>query len=71
MNRSFGHGTIQRVSVGPADNRATDHSSLWGTGLRLGLGTGSGELVEGGAALALVLAFMTLAAAVAVGGHPP
>lgn len=71
MNWYFGHGTIQRLSVGPSDNWATNHGSLGGTGLRLGLGTGSGELVEGGAALALVLAFMALAAAVAVGGLPP
>lgn len=71
VNRSFGHGTVQRLDVGVPAHRATDHGPLRGTGLGLGLGTGRGELVEGSAALSLALAFVALAAAVAVRGQPP
>lgn len=68
VNLSFGQGTVQRLNVGPPAHGATDHSSLRGTGLRLGLRTGSGELIEGGAALSLALTFVALAAAVTVRG---
>lgn len=68
VNWSFRHGAVQRLDVGPPAHWAADHGSLRGTGLRLGLRAGGGELVEGSAALSLTLAFVALAAAVAVRG---
>lgn len=68
---SFGHGAVQRLDVGLPSHGAADHGSVWGAGLRLGLRTGSGEVVEGSAALSLALTLVALAAAVAVGGRPP
>lgn len=66
VNLSFGQGTVQRLNVGTSTDGATNHSSLRGTGFRLRLRTGSGELVEGSAALSLTLTFVVLAAAVTV-----
>lgn len=68
VNWSFGQGAVQGLNVGPPAHRATNHSSLRGAGLRLGLRTGSGELIEGSAALSLAIALVTFAAAVTVGG---
>lgn len=71
VGRSFGHGAVQRLDIGSPAHGPADHRFLGGAGLRLGLRTGGGEIVEGSAALALALTFVALAAAVAVRGHPP
>lgn len=56
------------VRVRLAADRPTDDGALRGAGLRLGLGAGGGEVVEGGAALAVAL--VVFAAAVARRGGP-
>lgn len=65
---------VQRLHVGVrvrlAADGATDDGALGGAGFRLALGAGGGELVKGGAALALAVALVVLAAAVARRGGP-
>lgn len=71
VNLPLRHRTVQRLDVGLPSHRATDHSSLRGTCLWLGLRTRSGEVVEGSATLSLTLTFVAFAAAVTVRGRPP
>lgn len=68
--RTLFHRPVQSLDVGLAGDRTHDDRFLGRAGFRLGLGTGSGELVEGSAALTLALALVTLAAAVAVRRRP-
>lgn len=55
---------VQRLDVCLSADRPANDCSLRGTGFRLALGAGGGELIKGGAALALTLTFVPLAAAV-------
>lgn len=57
--------TVQRLDVCLSANGPTDDRTLRWAGFWLALGTGGGKLIEGGAALALTLTFVPLAAAVA------
>lgn len=68
--RTLFHRPVQSLDVGLAGDRTHDDRFLGRAGFWLGLGTGSGELVEGSAALTLALALVTLAAAVAVRRRP-
>lgn len=65
----MGNGLLRVLQVLAADG-AADDGALRGAGLRLRLGAGGGDLVEGGAALAFALALVAFAAAVTVGGGP-
>lgn len=58
------------MGVRLAADRAADHRPLGRAGFRLALRAGGGEVVEGGAALALAVAFVVLAAAVTRRGGP-
>lgn len=62
----MGDGLLRMLAA----NGAADDGALRRAGLRLGLRTGGGDVVEGGAALTLAFTLVTLAAAVAVGGGP-
>lgn len=68
--RTLFHRPVQSLDVGLAGDGTHDDRFLRRAGFRLGLGTGSGELVEGSAALTLTLALVALAAAVAVRRRP-